>query len=157
MCYNNDKVSDINHRGILFYYDFKSWHNKIYDVIIHNTFAFKKAFLEGGMFMTNVGRKLGVNIFTLMQNSGISREVLAEKLNYTYRDMCRILEGKLMLTPDEIERIAGFFEKTKKELLDYESDNLVPELQYMKEFSDINNLNMILNLLDDYVELKESV
>lgn len=107
--------------------------------------------------MTNVGRKLGVNIFTLMQNSGISREVLAEKLNYTYRDMCRILEGKLMLTPDEIERIAGFFEKTKKELLDYESDNLVPELQYMKEFSDINNLNMILNLLDDYVELKESV
>ena len=69
----------------------------------------------------------------LMQNSGISREELAEKLNYTYRDMCRILEGKLMLTPNEIEKIAGFFKKTKKELLDYESDNLVPELQYMKE------------------------
>lgn len=28
--------------------------------------------------MANVGRKLGVNIFTLMQNSGISREELAE-------------------------------------------------------------------------------
>ena len=66
------------------------------------------------MFMTNVGRKLGVNIFTLMQNSGISREELAEKLNYTYRDMCRILEGKLMLTPNEIEKIAGFLKKTKK-------------------------------------------
>ncbi len=64
--------------------------------------------------MTNVGRKLGVNIFTLMQNSGISREELAEKLNYTYRDMCRILEGKLMLTPNEIEKIAGFLKKTKK-------------------------------------------
>lgn len=28
--------------------------------------------------MANVGRKLGVNIFTLMQNFGISREELAK-------------------------------------------------------------------------------
>lgn len=105
--------------------------------------------------MANVGRKLGVNIFTLMQNSGISREDLAEKLNYTYRDMCRILEGKLLLPPTEIERIANLFGKTKKELLNYEADRFVPELQYMKEFSDTDNLDKILDLLDDYVELKE--
>lgn len=105
--------------------------------------------------MTNVGRKLGVNIFTLMQNSGISREDLAEKLNYTYRDMCRILEGKLMLAPVEIGKIAELFGKTKKELLSYEADKFVPELQYMKEFSNTDNLDKILDLLDDYVELKE--
>lgn len=105
--------------------------------------------------MANVGRKLGVNIFTLMQNSGISREDLAEKLNYTYRDMCRILEGKLMLPPVEIEKIAELFGKTKKELLSYEADKFVPELQYMKEFSNTDNLDKILDLLDDYVELKE--
>ena len=67
--------------------------------------------------MANIGRKLGVNIFTLMQNSGISREDLAVKLNYTYRDMCRILEGRVMLSPVEIEKIAGALGKTKKELL----------------------------------------
>ena len=105
--------------------------------------------------MANVGRKLGVNIFTLMQDSVISREDLAEKLNYTYRDMCRILEGKLMLPPVEIGKIAGFFGKTKKELLGYEADKIVPELQYMKEFSNTDNLDKILDLLDDYVELKE--
>lgn len=105
--------------------------------------------------MANVGRKLGVNIFTLMQNSGISREELAEKLNYTYRDMCRILEGKLMLPPVEIEKIAELFGKTKKELLSYEADKFVPELQYMKQFSNTDNLDKILDLLDDYVELKE--
>ena len=104
--------------------------------------------------MANVGRKLGVNIFTLMQNSGISREELAEKLNYTYRDMCRILEGKLML-PVEIGKIAELFGKTKKELLSYEADKFVPELQYMKQFSNTDNLDKILDLLDDYVELKE--
>lgn len=105
--------------------------------------------------MANVGRKLGVNIFTLMQNSGISREELAEKLNYTYRDMCRILECKLMLPPVEIGKIAEFFGKTKKELLSYEADKFVPELQYMKQFSNTDNLDKILDLLDDYVELKE--
>ena len=105
--------------------------------------------------MANIGRKLGVNIFTLMQNSGISREDLAVKLNYTYRDMCRILEGRVMLSPVEIEKIAGALGKTKKELLDFEADKLVPELQYMKEFNNTGNRDKILDLLDDYVELKE--
>lgn len=105
--------------------------------------------------MANVGRKLGVNIYTLMRNSGISREDLAEKLNYTYRDMCRILEGKLMLSPIELEKVAKLFGKTKKELLNFEADRFVPELQYMKEFSNTENLDKILDLLDDYVELRE--
>lgn len=74
--------------------------------------------------MANVGRKLGVNIFTLMQNSGISREDLAEKLNYTYRDMCRILEGKLMLPSVEIGKIAELFGKTKKNCLVMKQINL---------------------------------
>ena len=105
--------------------------------------------------MANISRQIGANIFTLMQDSGISREDLAEKLNYTYRDMCRILEGKLMLPPVEIGKIAELFGKTKKELLSYEADKFVPELQYMKEFSNTDNLDKILDLLDDYVELKE--
>lgn len=107
--------------------------------------------------MTNTGRKIGVNIFTLMQNAGISREDLAKKLNYSYRDMCRILEGKLMLPPAEVRKIAELFGKTKQELIHYESDRVVPELQYMKEFSDTNNLDKILDLLDEYVDLKEAM
>lgn len=107
--------------------------------------------------MANIGRKLGVNIFTLMQNSGISREDLAEKLNYSYRDICRILEGKLMLPPTEVRKIAELFGKTKQELLHCEADKFVPELQYMKEFSDTSNLDKILDLLDEYVDLKEAM
>ena len=107
--------------------------------------------------MDNVGRKIGVNIFTLMQNAGMSRENLAEKLNYSYRDICRILEGKLMLPPVEVRKIAEFFGITKQELLHYEADRFVPELQYVREFSDINNLYKILDLLDEYVNLKESM
>ena len=107
--------------------------------------------------MANTGRKIGVNIFTLMQNAGLSREELATKLSYSYRDMCRILEGKLMLPPVEVKRIAEFFGKTKQELLHYEADKFVPELQYMTEFSDTKNLDKILDLLDEYVDLKEAM
>ena len=107
--------------------------------------------------MANTGRKIGVNIFTLMQNAGLSREELARKLSYSYRNMCRILEGKLMLPPVEVKRIAEFFGKTKQELLHYEADKFVPELQYMREFSDTKNLDKILYLLDEYVDLKEAM
>lgn len=105
--------------------------------------------------MANTGRKIGVNIFTLMQTVGFSREELADKLKYSYRDVCRILEGKIMLPPAEISKIADLFGKTKQELLQFEADRLVPELQYMKEFSDTNNLDKILDLLDECVDLKE--
>lgn len=107
--------------------------------------------------MANVGRKLGANIFTLMQNSGISREDFARKMNYTYRDVCRVIEGKLMLPPIEISRVAEVLGTTKKDLLHHEVDGFVPELQYMKEFSNTENLDLILDLLDEYVELKESM
>ena len=107
--------------------------------------------------MANAGRKIGVNIFSLMQNAGMSREELAEKMNYSYRDVCRILEGRLMLPPVELKKIAGLFEKTKHGLIHYEADKFVPELQYMKEFSDQKNLEQILDLLDSYVELKEAM
>ena len=62
-----------------------------------------------------------------------------------------------MLPPVEIGKIAELFGKTKKELLSYEADKFVPELQYMKQFSNTDNLDKILDLLDDYVELKEVI
>lgn len=107
--------------------------------------------------MANAGRRLGVNIFTLMQNSGISREELAEKMNFTYRDMCRVLEGKLLLTPVQVARVVELLGTTMEHLLHYESDKFGPELQYMKEFSDRDNLDKILDLLDEYVDLKEAM
>lgn len=77
--------------------------------------------------MSNTARKIGVSILTLMQNAGMSCEDLAEKLNYSYRDMCRIFEGELMLPPSEIKKIADFFGITKRELLHYEVGNFVSE------------------------------
>ncbi len=46
---------------------------------------------------------------------------------------------------------------TKKELLDYKTDTMLPDLQYMKEFDNPENLDRVLDLIDEYVELKESI
>ena len=105
--------------------------------------------------MTNVGRKLGVNIFTVMQKSGISREELSQRLQCSYREVCRILEGKIMLPPRRIADIASALGTTKHDLLNLQADKAVPELEYMKEFSDLDNLDTILDLMDEYVDLKE--
>lgn len=107
--------------------------------------------------MAKVGRKLGANIFTFMQNSGISREDFAKLLDYTYRDVCRVIEGKLVLPPVELARVASVLGITKKELMSDEAYGVVPELQYMKQFDNAENLDRILDLLDEYVELKETM
>ena len=69
--------------------------------------------------------------------------------------MWNVIEGKVIIPPVELERIARFLGTTKSELLNRESDSLIPDLQYMKEFSNPDNLDRILDLMDEYVELRE--
>ena len=68
-----------------------------------------------------------------------------------------IIEGKVIIPPFELEKIAKVLGITKSELLNREADGLVPDLQYMKEFNNPDNLDRILDLMDEYVELKEIV
>lgn len=101
-------------------------------------------------------RKLGVTIRALMYSNGMSCEELAHILKYTYRDMCRIIDGRLMLSPAEINKIAGVFSMTKEELIHYELSDNISEFKYMNEFENPDSLNKIFNLMDDYAELIES-
>ncbi len=107
--------------------------------------------------MANVGRKLGVNIRTCMLEANISLDNFAEYLGYSIKDAWNVIEGKVIIPPVELEKIASFLGTTKSELMNRESDSLVPDLQYRKEFNNPDNLNRILDLMDVYVELREIV
>ena len=107
--------------------------------------------------MANVGRKLGVNISVFLQKANISPEIFASKLGYSVKDAWRIIEGKVIVPPVELDRITNILGTTKAELMTYEADYKVPELQYMKEFSNPDNLDKILDLMDEYVECRECV
>lgn len=52
----------------------------------------------------NFSRKLGIVIYVLMRSNGMNREELACLLNYSYRDVCRIIDGRLMLSPTELKK-----------------------------------------------------
>lgn len=107
--------------------------------------------------MSNIGRKLGINIRTYMLEANISLDSIAKHLGYSIKDVWNVIEGKIIIPPVELEKIAGLLETTKSELINRESDTLVPDLQYMKEFSNHDNLDRILDLMDEHVELREVV
>lgn len=107
--------------------------------------------------MTNVGRRISVNIRTFMQKVNMSPEIFAERMGYSIRDTWRVLEGKVVLSPIELDRISSVLGTTKADLLLYDADYQIPELQYMKEFSNPDNLDKILDLMDEYVECKECI
>lgn len=110
---------------------------------------------KGGCKMANVGRKLAANIRTYMLETNISLDSFAKHLGYSIKDAWNVIEGKVIIPPVELDKIANLFGTTKSELLNRKSDTLVPDLQYMKEFSNPDNLDRILDLMDEYVELRE--
>lgn len=107
--------------------------------------------------MANVGRKLGVNISTCIREADISLDSFAKHLGYSMKDVWNVIEGKVIIPPAELDKMASILKTTKSELINHESDSLVPELQYMKGFSNPDNLDRILDLMDEYVELREVV
>ena len=109
-----------------------------------------------GDLYKNFSRKLGITICVLMNSNGMSRETLARILKYSYRDMCRIIDGRLMLSPTELKKIADVFGMTKEELIHYELSDNISELKYMDEFENSDSLNKIYNLMDDHAELVEA-
>lgn len=107
--------------------------------------------------MANLCRKIGVNIYTFMRNTGTTPEKMAEELKYSLKDMWNIIEGKVMVPPVELERIAEVLGTSKEELIGHNADALAPNLAFMNEFSNPDNLDKILDLMDEYVEVKEAI
>ena len=107
--------------------------------------------------MANVGRKLGINICMRMLEANISPGRFARHLGYSIKDVWYVIEGKVIIPPVELDKIARLLQTTKSELINRESDNLVSDLQYMKEFNNPDNLDRLLDLMDEYVELREVV
>lgn len=110
---------------------------------------------EGRLRMANVGRKHGASVYALMQKANISLEDFSKAMGYSARDTWNVIEGKVIVPPMEFKKIAEVLGTTKKALLDYTPSETIPELQYMKKIENPENLDLILDLMDEYVECKE--
>lgn len=107
--------------------------------------------------MAGFVRQLGANIYTLMRKQNMAVPSLAEKTGLSMRDVYRAIEGKLLLSPDALQSIASALETTPERLTSETISEGIPELEYMKAFKQPENLDKVLDILDDYVELKEAM
>jgi len=107
--------------------------------------------------MANLYRKIGANVYTFMQKAKLTPEILAEKMSYSSQDIWNVIEGKVMLPPVEIKRLASMLGISGEDLINNEPERLVPNFEFMKEFSNRESLDKVLDLMDEYVEIREAI
>ncbi len=107
--------------------------------------------------MNATSKKIGMGVYEACRSKGIDLKELAEKTGYSYRDIRRIIEGKLWISPKDLALVADAVGETSDSLIYYEPTDqmLLPDLEYNKKFSESNNLYKIIDLLDMYIELRE--
>ena len=107
--------------------------------------------------MSNISRIIGRNIQELMYKQNMPIEVFSKVFDFDRRDSYRIIEGRCFLPPRELRRISDYFKVDMKYFLKEQEKYDIPNLQYVNNFNDKENLDIILDLIDDYIELLEAI
>ena len=100
-------------------------------------------------------RRLGYNIEKASQRKYNTIEEFANVVNLSLRDVHRLFEGRLVLSPFQLKAISEKVDISLKELLDVSGKyNLV---ECMGSFKDKRNEDKVLDLIDDYIDLMEAI
>ena len=101
-------------------------------------------------------RMLGRNIQLDMETKGISEVDFASKMGYSIPELKKLLEGKMLVAKQDLERIANCLEETYEDLVRMRTKEEYEAIfDCMGSFSDEENEDKVLNLIDMYIELKE--
>ena len=96
----------------------------------------------------------------LMMEQEISQKKFAEKLGYSKLDVKRLLDGRLVLFNDDIRDIAVFFRKLPDEMFEIRGTDEYKGSgfpQCIGNFSNPENMEFVLDLIDQYCTLSECV
>ena len=110
------------------------------------------AILEGEYIMSYL-RGLGKMIKTRMSEQGKSIQLLAKESGYSIKDIGKIFDGRLFLSPKQIEEIANVLELNVDEIINCTD---VDPIECMGEVTKEENKDMLLDYIDRYVDLKEA-
>lgn len=88
-----------------------------------------------------------------MMEQNKSIQSLAEESGYSTKDIGKILDGRLFLSPKQIEEIAGILDLDINEMINCID---VDSIEYVGEFTKEENKDMLLDYIDRYVDLKEA-
>lgn len=97
--------------------------------------------------------KIGSFIKLKMMEQNKSIQSLAEESGYSTKDIGKILDGRLFLSPKQIEEIAGILDLDINEMINCID---VDSIEYVGEFTNEENKDKLLDYIDRYVDLKEA-
>ena len=97
--------------------------------------------------------KIGSIIKLKMMEQNKSIQSLAEESGYSTKDIGKILDGRLFLSPKQIEEIAGILDLDINEMINCID---VDSIEYVGEFTKEENKDKLLDYIDRYVDLKEA-
>ena len=96
--------------------------------------------------------KIGSFIKLKMMEQNKSIQSLAEESGYSTKDIGKILDGRLFLSPKQIEEIAGILDLDINEMINCID---IDSIEYVGEFTKEENKDKLLDYIDRYVDLKE--
>lgn len=97
--------------------------------------------------------KIGSFIKLKMMEQNKSIQSLAEESEYSTKDIGKILDGRLFLSPKQIEEITGILDLDINEMINCID---VDSIEYVGEFIKEENKDKLLDYIDRYVDLKEA-
>ena len=100
-------------------------------------------------------RRLGFNIENASKKNYAQVEDFASAINLSVKDVHRLFEGRLILSPFQLKVIAEKVNTPLKELLNISGKYTLVEC--MGSFKNKQNEDKILDLIDHYIDLVEAV
>lgn len=109
---------------------------------------------RGGSSLSTL-RDLGYRISLAINEK--NRNELLNRLDFSEVDLKKLEQGRLSLTPRQLDDVSEILNLSKEELLDYTDNTCYQNMVHcMSCFSNQENCNKILDIIDSYIDLKES-
>lgn len=106
--------------------------------------------------MTFNKRKIADNITNILMKKEISIGEFANLLNVQLKDICKIIDGRVLLSTNVINKIVNTLNIDEKELYNDNNNNYENIRYYLRhKFSDPDNYDRVLDILDMYIDLEE--
>ena len=106
----------------------------------------------------NKFRSIGYYIDTMLNDDVNKRNEFCRTLNFSKTDLNKLCEGRLGLTPVQLGKTSLFFGKPVSDILNYNNTDLYAKRVHCRtDFSKQENCEKILDIIDSYIDVKESV
>lgn len=103
-------------------------------------------------------RSIGYTIDCLLDDNKELREPLKAKLNITENDLKRVCAGRLTLSPNALRIVSETLNYPFKDLLMISNnDSYQRKLNCRTSFSNPENCDKILDIIDSFIDIKEAL